>query len=76
VLLRNGKSFKITWSTAQDPSETNGGLRPIRFLGSNGAPVPLEPGHTWIIVVTPDSKLEETSPGEWLLSFAQPEGAK
>ena len=71
VLFRNGQMFKITWSNTSD-----GTSGPIRFLGSNGNPIPLDPGHTWVIVVTPDSKLEQTSDGQWLLSFAQPPGAK
>jgi len=73
VLFRGGSMFKIKWSTEQDD---RGGVRPIRFVDSNGELMPLEPGHTWIIVVTPDTKLEETAPGQWLLSFAQPEGAR
>jgi hypothetical protein len=73
VLFRNGKMFKIKWSTVQ---EKNGEVRPIRFLRTDGQPISLEPGHTWVIVVTPHSKLEETASGEWLLSFAQPPGAK
>ncbi len=71
VLFRNGQMFKITWSNAAD----QGQVRPIRFLGRDGRPIALAPGHTWVIVVTPDSKLEETAAGQWLLSFAQPEGA-
>lgn len=67
VLFRNGRMFSITWSHRQQP---------IRFLGEDGKPVALEPGHTWVLIVTPESKLEETKPGQWLLTFAQPPGAK
>ncbi len=75
VLFRNGQMFKITWSTV--PQEGLAGqVRPIRFLAEGGGPASLAPGHTWVIVVTPDSKLEQTSPGQWLLNFAQPPGAK
>jgi hypothetical protein len=73
VLFRNGEMFKIKWSTVQGKT---GEVRPIRFLRTDGQPISLEPGHTWVIVVTADSKLEETTSGEWLLSFAQPPGAK
>jgi hypothetical protein len=76
VLFRNGKSFKITWSTALAEQQHKADIRPIQFLSKAGSPVALAPGHTWIIVVTPDSKLKETAAGQWLLSFAQPEGAK
>ncbi len=70
VLFRDGRMFKITWSNAAEDG------RPLRFLGNDGKPVPLAPGHTWVIVVTSDTKLEETAAGQWLLSFAQPPGAK
>ena len=74
VLFRNGQMFKLVWSTK---SAGNGhGKHPIRFLQADGKPMPLAPGHTWVIVVTPDSRLEQTTAGKWLLSFAQPEGAK
>jgi hypothetical protein len=75
VLFRNGQVFKITWSTI--PQENGRGrLRPIQFVDREGNAVPLQPGHTWVIVVTPDSRLEETSAGQWLLSFTPPPGAK
>ncbi len=67
VLFRNGKMFSITWSNR---------VQPIQFLGPDGKPFALEPGHTWILVVTPDSKLEETVPGQWQLTFTQPPGAQ
>jgi hypothetical protein len=74
VLFRGGELYRIAWSVP----EADGGkqVRPIQFIGSDGRPVALEPGHTWIIVVTPDSKLEETNPGQWQLTFSQPPGAK
>jgi hypothetical protein len=67
VLFRNGQMFGITWSHRREP---------IRFLDPDGKPVALEPGHTWVLIVTPDSKLEETKPGQWLLTFSQPPGAR
>ena len=67
VLFRNGQMFKITWSADEGP---------IQFLDKDGKPVGMEPGHTWVIVVTPDSKLDETEAGQWLLTFTQPPGAK
>ena len=75
ALFRGGEMYRITWSTS--PQSSSGGpVHPIQFLGAGGQPVSLEPGHTWILVVTPDSKLEETQPGQWQLTFAQPPGAK
>lgn len=67
VLFRNGRMFSITWTTR---------VEPMQFLDQDGNPVPLEPGHTWVLVATPDSKLEETTPGQWLLTFTPPPGAK
>lgn len=75
VLFRNGRMYDITWTTAEQPGD-DGQVRPIHFLANDGNPVALEPGHTWVIVVTPDSKLEETGRGQWQLTFAQPPGAK
>jgi hypothetical protein len=66
VLFRNGQMFSITWSNR---------VQPIQFLQQDGKPVALEPGHTWVLIVTPDSKLEESNPGQWQLIFAQPPGA-
>jgi hypothetical protein len=37
---------------------------------------PLKPGHTWILVVTPETTVTEESPGQWVLQFFQPPGAK
>jgi hypothetical protein len=76
VLFRDGQMFKIVWSTKSEGNGQGAGARPMRFLQPDGKPVALEPGHTWVIVVTPDSKLEQTTAGKWLLSFTQPEGAK
>ena len=75
ALFRNGQMLTITWSTMLQAGAGEP-VRPIRFLDSDGNSVPLEPGHTWVIVVTPDSRLDETSPGQWLLNFRPPPGAK
>jgi hypothetical protein len=76
VLFRNGRMFNIKWSTVQAAPEKHGNVRPVQFLQADGQPTALEPGHTWVIVVTPDTELSETASGEWLMNFAQPEGAK
>lgn len=76
LLFRDGQVYKITWSTRQQQDKATAGVRPLRFLWRDGGLAPLKPGHTWIIVVTPDSTVEEKTPGAWLLAFAQPEGAK
>jgi len=68
LLFRDGQAFKIRWSAAEG--------RPIAFLDAGGEPVALRPGHTWVLVVTPDSTIEEESPGVWQLKFRAPEGAQ
>lgn len=72
LLLRDGEIFKIQWKTDKEGDRR----RPIAFEDLSGNPFPLKPGHTWILVVTPDSTVEQKSAGEWLLTFAQPPGAK
>ena len=77
-LFRNGKMYKIRWSTVASDQEVQTGRRkPIQFLNlDDKTPFPLKPGHTWIIVVTPETTVAEESAGEWLLQFSQPPGAK
>ena len=68
LLFRDGLMYPIQWSTDED--------RPIQFQYENGEPFPLKPGHTWVTVVTPLTAVTEQKPGEWLLQFSQPPGAK
>jgi hypothetical protein len=77
-LLRDGKKYDIRWSTVASEQEVESGRRkPIRFYyPDDRTPFPLKPGHTWVIVVTLDTAVTEKSPGQWLLQFAQPPGAK
>lgn len=76
LLFRDGQVFKITWSVPPQKDEAASGVHPMRFLMRDGAPAVLRPGHTWILVVTPETTVEERKPGQWLLTFAQPEGAR
>jgi hypothetical protein len=78
LLFRDGKMYKIRWSTVTTDEEFESGRRrPIQFLNlDDQTPFPLKPGHTWISVVTPETSVTEQSAGEWLLQFVQPEGAK
>ena len=78
LLFRDGKMYKIRWSTVATDEEVQTGRRkPIQFLNQDEkTPFPLKPGHTWIIVVTPETTVTEQSAGQWLLQFVQPEGAK
>ena len=77
LLFRDGKMYEIKWSTLSDQNGQSAGMRhPIQFLNLNDSPAPLKPGHTWVLVVTPDSTVQEKSPGAWTLNFSQPPGAK
>jgi hypothetical protein len=76
LLFRDGQVFKISWITNSPKQEEASGVHPIRFALRNGEPVSLKPGHTWIVVVTEETTVEEQQSGHWLLTFAQPYGAQ
>ena len=78
LLFRDGRRYNIRWSTRASAEEVlTGHRKPIQFLNlDDTTPFPLKPGHTWIIVVTPETPVTEQTAGEWLLQFFQPTGAK
>jgi hypothetical protein len=78
MLFRDGKMYKIRWSTQATADEVDNGIRkPIQFFYPDGKTLfPLKPGHTWITVVTPLTSVTEQKTGDWLLQFSQPPGAK
>jgi hypothetical protein len=78
LLFRDGKKYDIRWSTVASEQEVETGRRkPIQFFfPDDKTPFPLKPGHTWVIVVTPETAVTEKSGGQWLLQFHQPAGAK
>ena len=78
LLFRDGKKYDIRWSTRATPEEVQSGRRkPIQFFYPDDiTPFPLKPGHTWVLVVTPETAVTEQAAGEWLLQFHQPPGAK
>ena len=63
LLLRDGKLIHGTWSSA-DP------FSPINIFGESGAPLPLKPGHSWIIFVGTTSKATQISAADWELIFS------
>ncbi len=76
LLFRDGLMYKIKWSTIPNEGEQPTGLKqPIQFLNLDDNPAALKPGNTWILVVTPNSIVEEKSAGVWTLTFSQPPGA-
>ena len=78
LLFRDGKMYNIRWSTvATDEEFETGRRKPIQFLSPDEKTLfPLKPGHTWILVVTPETTVTEESPVQWLLQFFQPPGPK
>ncbi len=73
LLFRDGQMFTIQWSTETRAEEDP---HPIQFLDLDGHPMPLKPGHTWVLVVTKESIFKENSPGQGSLFFIPPEGAR
>jgi hypothetical protein len=52
LLFRDGKMYPIFWKTAVDEfSRRTGLLRPPRFVDTQGNPVALKPGQTWVEIV-------------------------
>ena len=76
LLLRDGRVFQAEWQTQSSQDAAKGRIRPLRFLTPDEKPLPLKPGHTWILVVTPETSVEQIDPGEWNLTFFMPPGAK
>ena len=72
LLFRDGMMYEIEWRMPPEDEAS----RMLQFLDTNGDPMPLKPGHTWVLVVTPESSVEEKSPGAWTVRFIPPEGAK
>lgn len=76
-LFRDGQVFDIRWSTrASEYEQTTGKRRPMQFINLDGTPAQLKPGHTWVIIFTLQSYLEDKSDGIWRARFIAPEGAK
>ena len=77
LLFRDGKAYKIIWNTyADDQAKETGRNRPVKFLDSQGNPVPLHPGQTWVHIVTQITDGYEKSPGFWYIRFYAPPGTK
>ena len=74
-LFRNGQVYHIYWNTiAQGYEQQTQLARPIRFTDAQGNPVPLAPGHTWVLVFTTASVVYEKNPGSalWTGEFHAP----
>ncbi|MGE5376366.1 MAG: SdrD B-like domain-containing protein [Bacteroidota bacterium] len=76
-LFRDGRMYKIKWSTmAGDYEKKTGRARPIQFINPDGTPAALKPGHTWVIIYSLQSYLEDRKAGIFRARFVAPEGAK
>ncbi|HKJ38984.1 MAG TPA: SdrD B-like domain-containing protein [Anaerolineales bacterium] len=74
-LFRDGLVYKINWSTLGGEYEKTTGLpRPIHFNNRDGSPIPLKPGHTWVVVLSTQSYVEELSANMWRARFIAPAG--
>jgi hypothetical protein len=72
-LFRDGKAFKMYWSTQNRGWEkTTGLLRPLHFVDAQDNLIALHPGRTWIHVVTPFSSVMKQGESQWLVQFVQP----
>lgn len=84
LLLRDGQIHEMYWTTRfGDYEQETGLLRPIRFVDSEGHPISLKPGQTWIHVVSLSSYhtesvisdqpfhpvTEEPGSGLWLVRY-------
>jgi len=76
-LFRDGQAYKIRWSTVAGEYEQKTGLRrPLHFINLDGSPIALKPGHTWVIILSTQSYVQDLSSGKWQARFVAPEGAK
>ncbi len=61
LLFRDGKMYKIFWTTwAGEYEQTTGFERPIRFIDENGNLFPLKPGQTWMHLTPTYTRLWES----------------
>lgn len=61
LLFRDGKMYKIYWTTANGAYEKKTGMvRPIRFIDDQGNPFPLKQGQTWVEIVPQFTPYNET----------------
>jgi hypothetical protein len=64
-LFRDGGLIKGEWATPND-------YDPIQFTTTDGDPMPLKPGNTWIAIMGINSSWEEVQPGQWQSFFSLP----
>ena len=62
VFYRDGQMFEGQWKVPSDHT-------PIRFFDTSGAPFPLKPGNTWIVLADDNSIFNLKQSGAWELFF-------
>jgi hypothetical protein len=65
VLFRDGQAIEGTWKAV-------GFDKPIQFFSTDGEPLPLKPGSTWIAIMGSNSNLKQTEPGKWNAQYYLP----
>ncbi|HLO32318.1 MAG TPA: SdrD B-like domain-containing protein [Anaerolineales bacterium] len=76
-LFRDGRMYKIKWSTVATPYEQKTGRgQPMRFINLDGTPAALKPGKTWVIIYSLQSYLDDLTSGVFRARFVAPPGAK
>jgi hypothetical protein len=63
LLLRSGRLYRGTWSTAGLDS-------PLGWFDANGLHLALAPGSTWVEIVSLGSRISAPEPGRWQVDFA------
>lgn len=62
VFYRDGQMFEGQWKVPSDHA-------PIQFFDADGAPFPLKPGNTWIVLADDNSIFNQKQSGAWELFF-------
>lgn len=62
VFYRDGHMFEGQWKVPSDQA-------PIQFFDADGAPFPLKPGNTWIVLADDNSIFNQKQSGAWELFF-------
>ena len=76
-LFRDGQMYKIKWSTrATEYEKKTGRAQPLKFINLDGTPAALKPGHTWVLIYSLQSRLEDLKGGIFRARFVAPQGAK
>ncbi|MFW5713177.1 MAG: DUF3048 domain-containing protein [Brevefilum sp.] len=65
LLFRDGRLSYATWRVPEPD-------RPIIFETSEGDPLPLKPGRTWVVIVGQQSRTVHPKGGEWEVYFELP----